>query len=184
MNTVDKRRSPVYRQLEAYEETWKNDHKQAMACRDWEDVIAVGINIFHMFREREDSWREQVFRGTRDYTEDDNQDHRARLTAWLKTTEEFLTNVLPGLQTRFGTIEGADELQRCRDIGVTILRAWEPPRLSMAVGLREMTLSPEAAAELKRILYEEPPPPPPPPHPPLQELSAEEFFRLLPKHGT
>ena len=46
MNTVDKGRSPVYRQLVAYEETWKGDHQQAMACHDWEDAIAVGITLF------------------------------------------------------------------------------------------------------------------------------------------
>ncbi|HEV3006608.1 MAG TPA: hypothetical protein VGX78_19210 [Pirellulales bacterium] len=48
MNAVDKMRSPLYRQLEAYEEAWKIDHTEALACRNWEDTFAVGVNIFHM----------------------------------------------------------------------------------------------------------------------------------------
>jgi hypothetical protein len=67
MSTVDRGRSPVYRQLEAYEETWKSDHKEAIECRDWEDAIAIGINIFHMLAEREQAWRDQVFRGATPY---------------------------------------------------------------------------------------------------------------------
>ena len=35
MNTVERQHSPVYRQLEAYDEVWKRDHAEAMACRDW-----------------------------------------------------------------------------------------------------------------------------------------------------
>lgn len=185
MSTVERHRSPVYRQLEAYGESWRKDHDEAMACWDWEDAIAVGINIFRMLREREDSWREQVFRGTRDYTEDDNQDHRARFAAWLDTTEGLLTDNLPQLETRFGKVEVADELRRCRDQVVTILREWQPPRLSMAVGLREMTLTPEAAAEFNRLIYEQPPPQREEPrHPPMQQMSAEEFRRLFPKRET
>jgi hypothetical protein len=34
-----------------------------MACSDWEDAMAVGINIFQMLRQREHAWRDQVFRG-------------------------------------------------------------------------------------------------------------------------
>jgi hypothetical protein len=185
VSTVDRPRSPVYRQLEAYGESWKWDHDAAMACPDWEDNTAVGISIFHMLRGREESWREQVFRGTRDYSEEDNRDHRTRFAAWLETTERFLTTVLPQLETRFGKIEGADELRRFKDEAVKILSEWQPPRLSMAVGLRETTLSPEAAAEFNRIVYEQPPPPREESrHPPMREMSAEEFRRLFPKRGT
>jgi len=177
---IDRRHSPVYRQLEAYDEVWKRDHAAAMACRDWEDALAIGVNMFHMLREREESWREQVFRGTRDYAEDDNRDHLARFAAWQDTTAEVLTTILPQLEAQFGKIEAADELRRCADEVARILREWQPPRLSMAVGLREMTLSPEAAAEFKRILEEAKTNPPPMPAGPIpQEISAEEFLARL-----
>jgi hypothetical protein len=151
MSTVEKRRSPVYRQLEAYEESWKRDHAEAMACRDWEDAIAVGINIFHMLQEREHVWRDQVFREVIAYSDDDNQDHRARFENWLGTTKEVLEKVLPDLEKHFGMVEGATELRKCLLLAEKILQEWQPPQLSRAVGLREMTLSPEGAAELDRI---------------------------------
>ena len=114
MNTVDKGRSPVYRQLEAYEESWKRDHKEAMACHDWEDAIAVGVNIFRMLQDRQQAWCEQVFRGTAAFSEADDLDHRTRFANWLETTREVLAEILPELETRFGAIEGAAELRNSR----------------------------------------------------------------------
>src|ERR1700722_12485888 len=101
MSTVNDRRSPVYRQLDAYREYWKEDHDEAMACRDWEDAIAVGLNIFQTLRERENDWREQVFRGTVAYLPDDDLDFRARYSNWLGTTKEVVADVLPHLETKF-----------------------------------------------------------------------------------
>jgi hypothetical protein len=180
MNTVERRRSPVYRQLEAYSESWKRDHHEAMACRDWEDAIAVGLAVYRMVWERQDTWRDQVFRGVIPYSEEDNRDHQARLADWLATTKEVLAETLPPLEARFGRVEGATELRRCAELVEEVLSAWVPPRLSMAVGLREMTLSPEAAAELDRILAEAKKNPPPMPTGPLpQQISAEEFLAGL-----
>jgi hypothetical protein len=154
MNPVERRRSPVGRQLEAYEESWHKDHTQAMACRDWEDAIAVGINIFRMLREREQSWRDQVFRGALAFSEDDNLDHQGRFADWLDTTRGVLATTLPELEKRFGAVEGAEELRQCFEWAEGIIEGWQPPRLSSAVGLREMTLTPEAAAELDRTIQE------------------------------
>ncbi len=180
MSTVDKGRSPVYRQLEAYGETWKRDHNEAMACRDWEDAIAVGVNIFHMLQEREQAWRDQVFRGAIAFSEDDDLDHRTRFANWLDTTKEVLAEVLPELETRFGAVEGAAALRSCAALTEKVLLEWQPPRLSRAVGLREMTLSPEAAAELDRLLAEAKNDPPQTPAGPIPtESSAEEFFAAL-----
>jgi hypothetical protein len=161
MSTAERHRSPVYRQLEAYEESWKRDHQQAMGCRDWEDAIAVGSNIFQMLREREQVWRHQVFRGVLPYSEDDDLDHQGRFANWLDTTREVLAALLPQLEKRFGTVEGASNLRECAELAEKIVLGWQPPRLSMAVGLREMTLSSEAAAELDRILEEARRNPPP-----------------------
>ncbi len=180
MSTTAKRRSPVYRQLEAYEESWKKDHDEAMACWEWEDAIAVGINIFHMLCEREDVWRDQVFRGVMVHTEDDDLDHRTRFSNWLATTNEVLADVLPSLETRFGLVKGAPELRERAQAADQILRAWRAPRLSQAVGLRDMTLTPEAAAQLDCILAEAKKKPPQMPKGPMpKEISADEFFANL-----
>jgi len=146
-----KRRSSVRRQLEAYEESWKQDPQAARACWDWEDTIVVGIALFRLLREREDSWRERVFRGVEEYAEDDNQSAQASFRDWLRTTEELLAR-LPALEKEFGMVERAQELCHCVDQARDLLAGWAPPRLSRAVGLREMTLAPQAAAELDKLL--------------------------------
>ena len=177
MSTAEKRRSPVYRQLEAYEESWKQDHDEALACRGWEDAIAVGINIFHMLREREQAWRDQVFRGAIPYADEDDLDQRTRFADWLATTREVLAGSLPALEQRFGAVTGAAELRACAEQAEAVFREWQPPRLSMAVGLREMTLWPEAAAELDRTLQDARPRPPERPQQAMQEMSAAELKR-------
>src|SRR5947209_12460954 len=113
MSSTANRFGPVHRQLAAYGESWKQDHAEAMACRDWEDAIAVGINIFRMLREREGSWRDQVFRGALAYADEDNLDHQARFGDWLTTTRGVLADILPRLEQRFGTVEGAADLRAC-----------------------------------------------------------------------
>ncbi|MBV9123734.1 MAG: hypothetical protein JO112_10290 [Planctomycetes bacterium] len=154
MKKAENRRSPIYRQLEVYEDSWKMDHEAAMGCRDWEDAIAVGIGLFGMLREREQAWRDQVFRGTVPFLQEDNLDHQGRFADWLDTTREVLAQNLPELEQRFGTVAGASQLHACAELAGKILLEWQPPRLSMAVGLREQTLSPEAAVELDRIIEE------------------------------
>src|SRR5262249_50192897 len=162
-------RSPVYRQLEAYEETWKRDHKDAMACRDWEDAIAVGLAMYRLFWERLDAWYDQVFRGVIPYAEEDNRDHQARLANWLATTKEVIAEALPDREARFGQVHAAAELRRCALAAERLLQTWVPPRLSRAIGLREQALSPEAAAELDRILKDAKTNPPPLPTGPVPQ---------------
>jgi hypothetical protein len=160
MITAEQRRSPVFRQLEAYGESWKRDHDTTMACRDWEDAIAVGINVFHMMLEREKAWRYRVFRGASPYSDDDNRDHQARFANWIETTGDLLA-IVPELEARFGAVEGAAALRRCTEQAEAIVKAWQPPRLAAAVGQREMVLSPEAARELDDVIERAASAPPP-----------------------
>jgi len=177
MSAVDKRHSPVYRQLEAYGESWKKEHDNALACRDWEDAIAVGINIFEMLRGREQAWRDQVFRGAIAFAEEDNLDHQSRFAGWLATTREVLTENLPLLEKRFGKVEGAPDLRASVALADKILSEWQPPHLSRAIGFREMTLSQSDATELDRLVEEAKRCPPLPPRPKMQEMSASELKR-------
>ncbi|HEX5273093.1 MAG TPA: hypothetical protein VFW33_21500 [Gemmataceae bacterium] len=151
MDSPANRRSAVQRQLDAYEESWKQDHQAAMACRDWEDTVLVGISLFRLMREREETWRERVFRGSQEYAEAHNESVQSFYRDWLRMTDDLLTR-LPALEKQFGTVEHADELRRCAEGVRKLLASWTAPRLSRAVGLREMALSPEAAAQLNTLL--------------------------------
>ncbi len=173
------RRSPVSRQLEAYEETWKQDHHEAMECRDWEEAIAFGLAVRRFLREREEHWREQVFRGVVPFSKEDDRDHQLRLAWWLDITEQALRERIAELERSLGRVEGAADLRLTAEEGRKALLAWKSPSLSRAVGLREMTLTPEAGAELDRILEEAKTNPPPPlTGSKMQVMSLEEYRAL------
>ena len=155
-----------------------------MACRAMEDTLAVGIAVFRLLRDVEDSWRERVFRGTEEFSEEDDRWGQGLFRGWLQVTEDVL-NAVSTLERRFGSLDGASQLRECAAQAHALLDGWQAPRLSMAVGLREMTLSPEAAAEFERLLAEARSRPPEIPSGPTpREMSAEEFMRLFPKRGT
>ena len=141
--------SPIDRQLEAFGEPWQLEQDEARDSRDGEDMIAVANNLFHMLREREEAWRDQVFRGEAAFSSEDDLDQRERYTRWLDATERTLSTIgqsagTAGVGQLFGRVEEAKR----------ILEDWQSPRLSSAVGLREMTLSAESAAELDQLLSE------------------------------
>jgi hypothetical protein len=179
MSLLERRRSPVYRQVEAYEESWKRDHDAVAECWGWEDTIAVGISTGSLIERVERSWRDRVFRGVEDYCEEANTFFRALLDLWLRITDQVLAEATQ-LEKTYASVEGAMELREIEERLRNHLSAWQPPRLSMAVGLREMTLTPEAAAELDRLIEEAKKNPPPMPAGPIpQEMSGEEFSALM-----
>jgi hypothetical protein len=153
MSLAAKQFGPLRRQLTAYEESWKQDHDEAMRCRDLEDVIAVGVSTFHLLRRIEQAWRDRVFRGTEAFAPEDDAGYREGYRLWLQTTESLLAQA-SSLAERFGTVSGAEELQECVRQARDLLAGWRPPALSAAVGLREMELDAAAADELRRLLDE------------------------------
>jgi hypothetical protein len=178
MSTVERRYSPVSRQVEAYEEAWKKDHTAVQECWGWEDTLAVGISTGQLLERVDRAWRDRVFRGTEDFAEEANEAYHTLFMVWLRVTDAVLARVVE-LESQFRMVDGAAEL---RDVAGRVrshLEQWDKPRLSLAVGLREQTLSPEAAADLDRILEEAKKNPPPLPAGPVpQEISADEFFAL------
>ncbi len=182
MNTLQRRDSAVSRQVEAYEVAWKRDHNAVKECWGWEDTVAVGIATGMLLERVERAWRERVFRGMEDCTEEANATFRALFSTWLDVTDEILQRVAK-LQASFAVIDGERELRQLAERVRHHLAQWEAPQLSQAVGLREMTLTPTAANEVRRILHEVPAPAMPSgPRP--QAISTEEFSRLFPRQVT
>ena len=140
--------SPIDRQLEAFGEPWQLEQDEARDSRDGEDMIAVANNLFHMLREREEAWRDQVFRGVAAFSPEDEFDHRERYTRWLEVTERTLLTIGQSVVE----IAVAEQLRSRIAEAKRILENWQSPRLSLAIGLREMTLSAESAAELDQLI--------------------------------
>ena len=75
------------------------------------------------------------------------------LESWLRVTEASLPRITR-LEKVYGSVAGATELRDAVTRARARLADWQPPRLSMSVGLSDMTLTPEGAAELDLILEE------------------------------
>ena len=142
--------SPIDRQLEAFGESWQSESNKAMDSRDGEDMIAVGNNLFLMLKEREEEWRDRVFRGVAAFSPEDDSDHRERYSRWIEATERSLETFGPSVGSVTGNTQLRDRLAEVK----RYLETWQSPRLSAAVGLREMTLTPESAAELDQLISE------------------------------
>ena len=148
--------SPIDRQLEAFGEPWQLEQDEA---RDGEDMIAVANNLFHMLREREEAWRDQVFRGVATFFSQDDLDQRERNSRRLDAAERTLSTIGQSA----GTIAVAGQLRDHVAEAKRMLERWQSPGLSSAVGLREMTLSAESATELDEIVSRAKTTPPPMP---------------------
>jgi hypothetical protein len=150
--------------VEAYEESWKEDHDVALRCRDVEEVLAVGIAVFELLRRVEQTWREAVFREVEDFNAEDDAAIRQCYHNWLLPTEAFLGR-LPPFERRFGAIEGVAEIRDRVQEARGLLASWQPPALSGAVGLREMQLDEAGATGLRSLLDRAGPPGAPPTRP-------------------
>ena len=175
MNRVERTRPASQNQLNAYVESWHDDHRAAMQSADWADMIAVGLSVYHLLRGRDQSRREKIFRGLSPFSAEDDALHRDSFSVWLSTTRAAL------LERDHDTVDGSDDL-RARVVEATeYLANWSPPTVSPALGLRELQLDDTAATEFDRILANaKVHPTPMPSGSPMQEASLENF-RSRPK---
>jgi len=175
VNTTKIRRSATERQLNAYVESWQTEHHEAMKCVDWEDIIAVGICVYKLLRFRDKSEREMILRGISGHPIEDILRYRDCLDSWLTATRSVLASQINPLERNY-TVNGANELRACASAASDYLADWLPPRVSSALGLREIQLDDASATELNRIIAEaNVNPTPMPSGPPMEELSLADF---------
>jgi hypothetical protein len=179
MNSTERRFDPVWRQIAVYEESWQQDHDEAMRCRDLEDGLAVGVALFHLIERIDQSWRDRVFRGAEPFQAEDDAAIRLLYELWLHPSGR-ITARIEQFEAKFENVERAGEFRVCRRRALETLAAWSPPALSAAVGLREMTLGAEAAGELQALLDR----PPASPVRPSRRLPVADssFLRKPQKH--
>jgi hypothetical protein len=177
METQNRCRSPVRRQVEAYEESWKNDHEALKVCWALEDTISIGLATFTVLKRAERSWRDRVFRGAEEYTEEANEFFFGLNELWLSITEHVVTRAAD-LHQECGSLEGADQLLELATEAKQHLATWKSPSLSAAVGLREMDVSSEAADALNRIVNDGRSSPPRPVESTMTGMSAAELLAL------
>lgn len=135
------------RMLSAYaeeHEPWQPDHTAAMECRDLEDALGLGNAIFQAISE-----------ARRRHADQDIEEREAAEDLyrwWIKPCARRLSQIAK-LEEQDFTVEGAADFRRNCQEAKSILRDMErAAAVEARVGLRDVTLSQEAADQLQRIL--------------------------------
>jgi hypothetical protein len=121
MTTADPRQWPVYRQLQAYEESGTMDHANTQEGWAAEDTVAVGIATALLLERVNHGWRERAFRGIEPYQEEPNRLHQDLFVVWLRVTEALLERL-------------ARKDSRQRQVGKA-QSAFKPPRMQSVLGM-------------------------------------------------
>jgi hypothetical protein len=119
------RERPINRQLEAYEEGWKQHHDEAVRCWDFEENLAVGISIFHALVRIDLARRQRVAQGLEEFHAEEDEAMRECFRRWLRLGEKAMTR-LRSFEDRFGAVEGATEFRRCHEEAQEIVAEWRP----------------------------------------------------------
>lgn len=161
--TTGEQHSPIDRQIEAYHQSWE-DHRQTQ--EDWPmltDMVYIGLFLSNILHCAEQAWRDHVYRGSVEIDQETENKFQSLWQQWLDVTNKVLTKVeesekVAGPLQIAGTLREkaeqigfyVDSLRVAANGVATDLNDWQPPRLSRAVGLRDMTLTQNEADELKR----------------------------------
>lgn len=148
-------------QLDSYEEAWKAAHIEAMELWETEEPLEVGVAMLSLIVPKVHHWKQQVFRGSVAHVDA----YEVLLRAIAVWGRDFSELILTDVERRFG--ERVEDLRHyaalvavAKDLR-TELHAWSSPRLSPAIGLRELDMTEESAAEFDRILARPAKPVPP-----------------------
>ena len=108
----------VRQALKSYDdqgEGWKDEHREAMWCYDFEDFLAMGIALFDGITDFDERHRMRVLANEIEYDPEHNEIIKEAYREWLRPCEN-ITKVLGSLTNRFGDVKNAKEfLSRCRE---------------------------------------------------------------------
>lgn len=104
--------NPVYAQIAATTEQWKQNYTEAMRCRDFEEWLSIGIETLEHLIRFDEGWRADVLSGELVY--DPNQDELITkvLELWLDAARNVESQIAP-FERRFGHVEHAARFREC-----------------------------------------------------------------------
>lgn len=117
----------LQRQLELYREqveSWKIDHETAMACRDIEDAIELGLAILNSIRRHADNWAREVEHDSTRFSWEASQEIAEQFRWWLENSSVLL-NAIEVVEGQNYYPTGADGFRKahrevslmCLDVG-------------------------------------------------------------------
>ena len=113
ISAITDRLRPIYTEVDEYARSVQS-HTEAMASRDLETILAVGILLFEDTRRRHRDWHEDVERKRRPYRVEDAEAFAAEYRTWKECTEFWLKQTREF--ERMGYIlENAAKLRRLND---------------------------------------------------------------------
>lgn len=102
----------VRKQLKAYGESWKKNHLEAIQGRELEDFLAVGVCMYHLIKNREQSWAARVYDGEIEYDPEEEQELATLYRGWMETANETL-DVLTAFERKSFRVAGSDTFRHC-----------------------------------------------------------------------
>ncbi len=103
------------RQVKKFREAialWKpEDTEEAMACRDLEDLLRVGIYTYEQFDAEDRRYRLEVARGEAKYSREKDDQIEANFAWWLAPCES-VEKIIKRIERRGFKVENADKFRR------------------------------------------------------------------------
>ena len=97
-------------QLDAYSESWKNLHVQAIEYWDVQNVLQISLSLFDSIRAMDERWNDDVRNERRVYAQEEADEFYNFYRGWLPPAEEILNNVLRCQRNGF-ELESADRFR-------------------------------------------------------------------------
>ena len=95
-----------------HSEDWKGDHKEAMACFELEELLALGIDAFKAIN-RADEWvRAQVVSGEAEYDVGEFEKVEVLYQQWMQCSI-VVNDILSRFEKNDFDVRGADDFRRC-----------------------------------------------------------------------
>jgi hypothetical protein len=149
-----KKRVPLSKHLDMYEESWKPEHED-VKNRLWnfEDQLAVGLALYKSgVHNSYWAWFERVERGTEGYDAVREEEHKALFRQWVGVCE-IVIGQLNSLEETYGTVDGGRNLRGTYREAKSILDKWESPKAPLRADTAKGMSAQELAGELNKISH-------------------------------
>jgi hypothetical protein len=91
-------------------EGWKDDHADAMACYDLEEILRVGVSLYDLIDRRDEYWRLALARGKFSYSKKFDDEIQELFDLWLNACKR-VEGFIAALEAKNYVVDGANEFR-------------------------------------------------------------------------
>lgn len=100
-------------------ERWKLDHDEAMACRDLEQLLVMGLMLAFSIDMIDTNWRTAMLADQVEYDLAEEEEIRGRYRAWLAPAADILGRI-EAMEAKGFAVKWADEFRRAHREAVSL----------------------------------------------------------------